>query len=399
VKLTSYTYPWDIARLGVRATMARMADHGLEAIDLAAAYHPIDALSPIDGAHLFSEGRGAVYFPVRLERYGRIKPQLHSPEVSRAWPDAASAAMGLGLDLNAWIVTLFQPWIRDAYPDCSRILPSGDRSGSDVCSSHADVREYISHLSTDVAEQFGVGLVRLEGLMPHLYDLNWLRPRIMAEMTPLARTLLNLCFCNSCVSTAEAAGLDVHHIRCVVNEVIAAEIEQGGGDAGIDRAAELAANAAVCAFASLHVRSAIDLIGAVSEGLKGRAKISANASTPYGALIGAKAENELLAQFILLEDQIAMHPANPAGNARVAALNAKHASPRDISMLLARIRGPGAPGSASGDSAQQMEHDLQEAAARGASEITLYTYGLLRDSDVSAFVGRVRKHFGGANGQ
>jgi hypothetical protein len=393
VRLTSYTYPWDIARLGVAATLGRMAEHGIQGVDLAAAYHPIDALSPLNGAHLFSEGRGAVYFPVRLERYGRIKPQVHSPEVSRAWPDAARAVSAAGMELNAWIVTLFQPWIRDAYPDCSRILPSGDRSGSDVCPSHEAVREYVSHLSADVAEQFDVGLVRLEGVTPHLFDLDWLRPRVMVDVPPLARTLLNLCFCGGCVRKAEAGGLDAAYIRCMVNDTIEAEIEDGRSDASADRAEELAADASVRAFAALHVQSGIDLVRAVRGALSGRAKISVNASTPYGALIGAEAETALLAQFIDAADQIAMHPANPTGNERVAGLNAQIGAPRDISMLFARIRAPGAPGSAGGAGAAQMERDLQEAAVRGADEITLYTFGLLRDHDVSEFVGQVRRAF------
>jgi hypothetical protein len=394
VRITTYTYPWDLARLGVEPTLRRMADDGIQAIDLAAAYHPIDALSPRNGVSLFSDGRGAVYFPARAERYGRIKPKLHSPSVCAAWPETARHAAALGLGLNAWTITLFQPWIRDAYPDCARVLPGGDPSGSDVCPANDDVRDYVATLCEDVAEQFGVGLVRLEGVMPQMYDLDWLRPRTLVEVPPLARTLLNLCFCSACTRKAAAAGLDVERLRCVVNETVDAEVNEGQTEASAGRAAELAADPELRAFAAGHVQSAIDLVHAVRGRLKGRARIATNAGTPYGGLLGVEAEDGLLTQFIDAADQIAMHPANPNGNRRVVDLNSRAAPPRELSMLFARIKAPGPAGAAQGGSGRaQMEQDLQETAARGAAEITLYTYALLRDRDVSEFVADVRAAF------
>jgi hypothetical protein len=393
MRITSYTYPWDLARLGVEDTLRGMRDAGIQAVDLSAAYHPIDALSPRGGARYFSSGRGAVYFPARMNRYGRIKPMLHEPEVCAAWPEAARHAQKFGLGLNAWTVTLFQPWMRDAYPESARVLPTGDASGSDVCAANEDVKTYVAALAEDVVDQFGAGLVRLEGVMPHMYDLDWLRPRVLVDVPPLARTLLNLCFCGACVRNAKAAGLDSERLRCIVMENVEAEIRDGRSGASPARAAELAANAELRAFAANHVQSAIDLVRTVRTQLGGRAQISTNVSTPYGALLGAGDEDALLMRFIDAADQIAMHPGNPAGNARVAALHAGAAAKREISMLFARIQAPGAAGGASQTGADQMERDLHEAAERGAGEITLYTYGLLRDRDVADFVSKVRRAF------
>ena len=47
----------------------------------------------------------------------------------------------LGLGINAWTVVLYQPWIVDAYPDCARVLASGDPIGAGVCAANEDVRE------------------------------------------------------------------------------------------------------------------------------------------------------------------------------------------------------------------------------------------------------------------
>ena len=66
VRLSTFVYPWDLARLGVERTLEQIAAEGFDAVYLAATYHPIDALSPRDGRlRLFASGRGAVHFPAR----------------------------------------------------------------------------------------------------------------------------------------------------------------------------------------------------------------------------------------------------------------------------------------------------------------------------------------------
>jgi hypothetical protein len=393
VRITSYTYPWDLAYMGVETALQRMADDGIDGVDLAATYHPIDSLSPRAGVRMFSDARGAVYFPARAERYGRIRPHLHSKELCAIWPEAAAHAEKAGLALNAWTITLFQPWIRDAHIDCARRLPSGDPSGSGVCAANEDVREYIAALCDDVVDQFGIDIVRLEGVIAHMFDLDWLRPRALVTLSPLARTLLNLCFCDTCTANARTAGLDPERLRSLVNEAINAEIADGPSDRSAERTAGLAADPELRAYVTHYVQSSIDLTRIVRDRLGGRARISGNAATPYGALLGSEAEDGLLAQFVDVADQIAMHPANPHGNRRVAEINARAHAPRELSMLFARVQVNSASTHGQGNAEEQMASDLDEAATRGADEITLYNYALLRDGDVADFVGAVRKAF------
>src|SRR5207245_4639489 len=132
-------------------------------------------------------------------------------------------------DVNAWTVTLYQPWIVCGHPDCARVLPGGDPVGSGVCPANDDVRDYLATLCADIVDQFGVSMIRLEGIMPAAYDYGWLRPRVLISVSPLARELLALCFCASCTGRAAAAGLDVERLRRTVNDVIAAELSEGRG--------------------------------------------------------------------------------------------------------------------------------------------------------------------------
>jgi len=385
MRVTTYAYPWDLARLGVDRVIRQMADEGIDVIDLAATYHPIDSLSPRDGVRLFSNARGAVYFPARTERYGRIRPSTHSAELCAVWPDVAKQAGALGLALNAWTVTLFQPWIRDAYPDCARVLPGGDCSGSGVCPANDDVRDYLATLCADVVDQFGVRMVRLEGVIPHTFDLDWLRPRVLVEVSVLARTLLNLCFCGACMRRTRATGLDVERLRRVVNDAIVAEINDGQTAASADRAAELAADRELHAFVTQNVQNSIELVRIVASRLKGAARISTNVSTPYLVLLGAAAEEALLAQIVGAADQITLHP-NAKGNRGIVDLAARATPPRELSMLFARVRVPGSTGPAPVASSEQLATELTEAAGLGVDEVTLYNFALLPEREVHEFV-------------
>jgi len=394
MRTTTYCYPWDLARLGVEATLDRIAGEGFDAIDLASTYHPIDALSPRGGLNLFSDARGAVHFPARAERYGRIKPQVHSAEIAAAWPRAAEHAARIGLALNSWTITLYQPWIRDLYPDCARVLPSGQATGSGVCAANDDVREYLPALCADLFEQCGVEIFRLEAILPYSADFDWLRPRVMVAIPPFARTLSNMCFCSVCTAHGEAAGLDVTRIRQNIVGATSSAIAAGSDDA--DRAAELAADAELTAFAENHARASIELVRLIDERLRGKSCLATNVGTPYRALLGEERDDAIIGDFIEAVGQIDLSPADPGENRRVAALNAARTAPRELSTLCIVSRGP-VPTVAS--AAQRVSarggavKDVQEEAGLGVREFTLYNYGLITDEEVRIFrdaIGRLQ---------
>lgn len=387
MRQTIYAYPWDLVRMGVERSMQEIADAGIAAIDLAASYHPIDALSPRDGVDLFTSARGAVHFPARQERYGRIKPHVHSAEVAAAWPEAARHAGKLGIDLNAWTITLYQPWIRDAYPDSARVLPTGDRSGSGVCPANDDVREFLVTMCDDFVDQFGVSLVRLENIVP-IFDFDWLRPRILVTVPPLARTLLNLCFCGACTGKAAAKGIDVERLRTTVTDAIAAEIDEAGASASADRATALAADSELQAYAADFVNASTELVAAIAAPIKGKARISANLSASYTALLGAEKENALIAGFIDACDQLALHPADPR-NAAFAGMAAAASPPREISALMP-LTGTGPAGPGRFGSAEARSKEVIE---MGATELSLYNLGLVRQRDIADFAAAIARDY------
>ena len=386
MRTTTYCYPWDLARLGVARVLGEIAGHGFQAIDLAATYHPIDALSPRGGLNLFSDARGAVYFPARADRYGRIKPRIHTSEIARVWPEAADVGARIGLGLNSWTITLFQPWIRDAHPDCARVLPWGDSSGSGVCAANPDVSAYVAELCADLSDQCGVDLVRLEGVFSHTFDLDWLRPRTLVPVPQLARTLSNLCFCNSCKARGTGAGLDVEALQARVVKAIEAEI---AGEAGSEaRLSTLTADTELMAFTESHVVASIELVRAVRARLGSDAQVSCNVATPYRALLGETRDDALLSGYISAITQVDLNVLNAAGNPLITALNAAIDRPRPLSALYVTIHNPTVTGGAQTAEfgPDRMLPNLQAAADLGVREFSLYNFGLLPDADVRAFM-------------
>ena len=362
-----------------------LVEQGIEAIDLAAAYHPIESLSPRSGTRLYVSPRGAVHFPARSERYGRIKPSTSSTEICATWPAVVNRVADLGIAVNAWTVTLFQPWIIDEHPDCARVLANGDAVGSGVCPANEDVREYLANLCDDVADQFDVHLVRLESIMPLGYDVDWLRPRVLVDVPRIARDLLTICFCDACVRRGTDVGLDVVRLR----QLVAAEIvDQLSGDTAANQDA-IAEDPELQEFLAQHERASIELASVVASRLVGSpAKIASTIRTPFRTL-RRHADDHLTEQLAEVVDQLAVSPLG-ARNRRIAAIAASASHEVELSMLITRGLRFGSIRSPDKGEVDPLPEQLDEAVALGVAEVGLYNYGLLPDEEVRIFMAEVR---------
>ena len=399
MRVTAYTYPWDVARLGSERLLGDLAERGISGIDLAATYHPIDALSPRDGpVRLFSSPRGAVHFPARVDRYARIRPSF-APDrgIRSAWPAVAKAASSSGLALNAWTVVLFQPWIADAYPDCARVLPGGDAVGSGVCPASEDVRDYVAVLCGDIVEQFDINTLRLEGIMPVAYDYGWGRPRVLVDISPLAGQLLSLCFCTSCLRRGRDAGIDVERVRQTVNAAIADEIEDTSASRAVGRTTGLAADAELHEFVVQHEQAAIELARAAVSQLDParRPRVSTIVWTPYSMLLG-DAQRPLLAELLAELDQVLIFPLGDDAHAQLMAeLAASSSTPVGLSTFIVPVPLGLVPSlaSAPGDDEPRLEAELRAASAFPIEEVNIYNYGLIRDRDVRSLMTSIAAEF------
>jgi len=235
-----------------------------------------------------------------------------------------------------------------------------------------------------------VETLRLEGIMPAAYDYGWLRPRVLVEVSLLARQLLALCFCASCIRRAAGAGIDVERVRLTVVEAIAAEIDHPSGSGRADRAAALVADAELHALVVQHEQASIELArAAVSRIDAGRApRVSTIVWTPYSSLLG-DAQRPLLAELLGAVDQVLVFPAGDEGHARtVAELAAASTRRVGLATFVAPIHLGALAGMTSppGDEAERIEQELRASTTFAVEEVNIYNYGLIRDRDLQALL-------------
>ncbi len=226
-RLSVWAYPWDLADEGVDAALDWLCAHGFDAIDLCPNYHAISTFSPRNRRRpQFYSEQGAVYFPARAERYGRIEPSLHpEPEVLEVYRQVSEGAAARGMQLDAWVIGMFQPWLARAYPDTATENALGGRSFAAACPAHPDVREYLAALLVDLCDQYQVSGLTLENVGYADFAYGWVRPRILVPMSPWTRFLAGLCFNEPCMSAARAHGVDPEAVRESVARELRARLD------------------------------------------------------------------------------------------------------------------------------------------------------------------------------
>ena len=158
-----------------------------------------------------------MYFPARASRYGRIRPQVfREPEVLQAFGQAAEQAPARGIQLNAWVIGMFQPWMARAYPDTAVENAFGARSFAQTCPASPDVQEYLATLVADLSDQYPVHSAMLERAGHPDFAYGWVRERILIDLDPWTRFLAGMCFCDNCLTAARTHGVDAVEVRAGV---------------------------------------------------------------------------------------------------------------------------------------------------------------------------------------
>lgn len=381
--LSAWTYPWDVARLGVDNVLGDLARHGITGIDLAATYHPISAVSP-RGTHLtpFFSPSGAVFFPARRARYGRLAPQVWpDAHVVSAWPAVAEHVRARGLELHAWTICLFQPWLAQQHPDTARVVATGTVLDTGVCASNPDVRDYLCALVGDLVDQFPIGVVKLEGIAPPRYDYGWTRRRVYVELTSLQELALSLCFCASCHRRAEARGIDAGGARATALAAIA-----------LHGAPTDEAEAVLQDYGAIAREASSSLVRELAA-IVHRAGVKIAVPTPLDGTAPGVAIDEIIDDVDVV--MLAGLPRDRAALAHTEAVRrARTPRPALEYFLHAPFRGQTAGGIPAGIDEDltdpQFLADLDEASALGVDRLSLYNYGLLTATTFARLVAVAR---------
>lgn len=219
-----YSYAWDLAETGVAEATRTFRGLGLDTVTLAGSYHAGKFMRPHGKAgKVYFPEDGTVYFQTDPARYGTIKPRANSllpgRDLFRELTDQGEMAV------NAWLVLLHNTPLGMAHPEAVVRNAFGDPYYYNLCPSAPEVRQYAVALASDVTETYPVSGVSLEspGFTPYAHGYH--HEFALMKSNAWLENLLGLCFCDHCLSGAEAQGIDARRLQAGVAEDITAYLE------------------------------------------------------------------------------------------------------------------------------------------------------------------------------
>lgn len=372
-RLSVWAYPWDLADEGVAAALDWLRDAGFDAIELCPNYHAISTFAPRNlGRSVFYSEQGAVYFPARAVRYGRIKPRVFDePEVLGAYAQAAEHAPARGIQLNAWVIGMFQPWIARAYPDTAVENALGARSFATTCPASPDVQEYLAALVADLCEQYPVHSALLERPGHADFAYGWVRERILIDLDPWTRFLAGMCFCENCLTAARTHGVDAEEVReSVANELRdRLSSKQADGDLEAVVAARCEADEEFRGYLEAREQTATRLLEGVKRALRGTGtKLSLTDASAGWSPRGLR-----LADLLERIDGLMLPDATDEADEATRQVALARSARRDIELLISQWGSdeldPGSP---------EFAARLDRIAQLNVDRVAVYNFGLLR---------------------
>jgi hypothetical protein len=234
VRACANLYPWDVN--GDPAAADRIAGLGLTGVTLAAAYHPVRAVTPFHPEHRIVTRDAAVYYradPARWRATGsrpaRLRPVVAQPTGS--FERAAAALRSRGLQVTAWAVITHNDRLGAAVPSAAVRNAFGDRYPWALCPASPAVREYAAALAGEIAALPEADAIELEAC--GWYGVEHLSAHDKtagAAAGAQAQWLLSVCFCAACRGEYAAAGADPAWLAACVRTAV--DAPPGAGATG-----------------------------------------------------------------------------------------------------------------------------------------------------------------------
>jgi len=231
MRLSMWTYPWDVQDCGFDATVRDLRERaGVNGVSLAASYHAGRFLQPRSPVRkVFFPEDGTVYFQLEASRWrrSRLKPKvadiLARGDALRAFVDERERT---GLSVSAWTVCLHNTRLGVLHPDAVTRNAFDDPNYFSLCPSHPDAREYVCALVEDLTANYRPDAVELETPCFMPYEHGFHHEKDGVGLTAEDDFLLSLCFCPSCLARSGKAGVDGEAARRSVRRLTMQAMER-----------------------------------------------------------------------------------------------------------------------------------------------------------------------------
>ncbi len=228
-----WMYAWDLADEGVERVMGWAADSGLTALQIAGSYHAGWFLHPHNPKHrAYMPADGCVYFHPDERLYAKtiLKPQVAPVCAETDWMrEAGKRLEKYNLKLVSWTVCNHNTRLGLLHPECTVHNCFGDSYPHALCPANDHVRNYVTALCHDLANNLPLHAVQLESPDYMGWQHGHHHERDLTVLNPLEQTLMDFCFCPSCTRKAEGKHVDIAAVRARVREILEAAMAHAPG--------------------------------------------------------------------------------------------------------------------------------------------------------------------------
>jgi len=266
VTISGHAYPWDV--IGDPDFTARVADHGIPTVTLAASYHSARAATPLHPDHQIVDAPyAALYRPVRESvwhgrRLRPLAPQwMDAPD---PYGQAAAELKRSGLTVAAWIVLTHNTRLGTSYPELTVVNCFGERYPYALCPAQEEVQDFAATLAAEAVHDAAVDAVSLEACgqlgVTHLSH----HEKTDGAWTPEATRLLSVCCCAACAANWSSGGLDPDVVTAALRDAVRGEA--AGTPKPLDPAVEARILAGRHASADRLRTQVLDAVGEAAPG-------------------------------------------------------------------------------------------------------------------------------------
>ncbi len=227
---TFWAYPWDFLDEGPAVAASRIRATGVDAVSVAAVYHPVDQIRPHLGGSTLVQSETTAWFPPDLTRYRETPLSPPFPDrsgMTDPFARIADACVEARLELNAWVVCCHAITLGRRHPELCQCNVLGDTLLASLCPSQPAVQAYLQALIRDVADRYPIRRFELEALQ---YMTRW--PETPHEKNglpfgPVEQYLRGLCVCPACKTRARNGGVDVNRTVATAKTLLQRLAETG----------------------------------------------------------------------------------------------------------------------------------------------------------------------------
>jgi len=231
-----YAFADDFVDAGVDDVADHLAALGFAGVALATVYHAARDLLPHNPKRAVAHrDEGAFSFVPDASLYaGALKPPVEQAACAREFGSITTALHRRGVAWQAWTVYLHNCRLATDHPELAVTNAFGDHYITVLCPSSDAVTAYAEQLTADVA-QLSPSLIVAESLHHTGFGHGYHHERAFVDVPLSTEFLLSLCFCEACVATAAAAGIDAPALAARVREIVRGSLA-GAAMPGLDRA-------------------------------------------------------------------------------------------------------------------------------------------------------------------